>query len=252
MIRIVSTFLFLVFITVNCFATCNLSVTNGSGVIGITKEIPIEVNMVPNGEKVCAIQFDVVFDPQNLEISNITVGSAANDASKQVEFALVAQDKVRLLIYGINQNLMSTGTVANLVFKFAPRPSITTTSITLSANYVCDSSATLAPSALTNGIITINAPDYAPNLSNVKAYPNPFKIYQGQRHVLFMNVSAGSKVKIFTVSGELVSELNEQSGGMIEWLGKNDDGKDVASGTYLYVVTNNEGEKKTGKIVVIR
>jgi len=55
------------------------------------------------------------------------------------------------------------------------------------------------------------------------------------------------------VSGELVFEHEEtDSSGMYGWDIVNSQGTKVASGVYIYLITNDRGEKKTGKLAIIK
>jgi hypothetical protein len=86
------------------------------------------------------------------------------------------------------------------------------------------------------------------NLNTVIVYPNP-----GKNAMTFTNLSAIATIKIFTVSGELVKTIEEIDGdGQTIWYADNDSGEKVASGVYLYVVINPQGEKKTGKVALVR
>ena len=67
-----------------------------------------------------------------------------------------------------------------------------------------------------------------------------------------MNLTDDINIKIYTITGELVKEIDEQTGGMAEWDVTNEKGKEVASGVYLDLVTNEEGGKETGKVVVVK
>ena len=89
--------------------------------------------------------------------------------------------------------------------------------------------------------------------------PNPFMLQEGENRKLnILNLVGGSQVKILTVSGELVRQLSGQNfeeiqGGQAQWDGRNTDGELVASGVYLILVTNEEGESHgAGKVMVIR
>ncbi len=108
-------------------------------------------------------------------------------------------------------------------------------------------------STLTGGV-TSSSGD-GTNLNFAHAYPNPFKPNSGLGHtnVTFTDLTPGAKVQIFSVAGEPVFD-KEAVGSATEiiWEGVNDDGKDVASGVYYYLITNTSGQKKDGKIGVIR
>jgi len=93
---------------------------------------------------------------------------------------------------------------------------------------------------------------------SIIVYPNPCYFDRGQ--VLRMaNLPLNSKVRIYSLSGKLVRTLEEGEeikveGGSGEavWDGKNEEGQEVARGIYVYLATNNAGEKKIGKIAVIK
>lgn len=86
------------------------------------------------------------------------------------------------------------------------------------------------------------------NLDQVFAYPVPFKPGKHSR-ITFTNLTPYAKIKIYTISGEKVCELEETDGdGRYQW----DKSKDISSGVYIYVITNNQGEKRKGRIMIIR
>lgn len=86
-------------------------------------------------------------------------------------------------------------------------------------------------------------------LNEVIAYPNPvspptemrFKGLQGRSGV----------IKIFNIAGELVKKI--PFNGDVHWDVTNEDNRTVASGIYIYLIIDNDtGEKKTGKLGVIK
>lgn len=106
---------------------------------------------------------------------------------------------------------------------------------------------------------------YSPQavLNNAIAYPNPYKPHSGTIYdnttigdgIVFGGISANAKIKIFTISGELIRELNESNGnGRSLWDTRNDKGELVASGVYLYLITNPDdgSQKSKGKVAIIR
>ena len=92
---------------------------------------------------------------------------------------------------------------------------------------------------------------FASDLSRVRAYPNPYK---GDKHsqIIFDNLTANVRIKIYTLDGELVKEIGEQEGNKAYWDVKNKQGEKVTSGTYIYHITNPKGEEKKGKVAIIR
>ncbi len=93
----------------------------------------------------------------------------------------------------------------------------------------------------------------AGSLSGAKAYPNPWKIDQhASSMVTFDGMPASSKIKIFTVSAHLVKELAADSNGMALWDRTNSSGQQVASGIYIYLIIDPQGNDTSGKIAIIK
>jgi hypothetical protein len=90
--------------------------------------------------------------------------------------------------------------------------------------------------------------------ADIIAYPNPW--IPGDVHkergnltdgITYKGIPSGAagEILIYTVSGNLVKRVAFQnSPGTEKWMGKNDDGEDVASGVYLWVVKAGELTKK--------
>ncbi|MDX2128557.1 MAG: C25 family cysteine peptidase [Chloroherpetonaceae bacterium] len=96
-------------------------------------------------------------------------------------------------------------------------------------------------------------------------YPNPFA---NQTQFAFRLTGDGSeiieemKLRIFTVSGRMVKELNLLNAiqpigifSLISWDGRDEDGDLLSNGTYIYrlsVVTNRQSISKTEKLSILR
>jgi serine protease len=81
------------------------------------------------------------------------------------------------------------------------------------------------------------------------AFPNPFRTAQSGNVSFTVPLSlqgTSPKVKIYTANGEFVRELTG-----LTWDGKNKEGKLVASGTYIFVVSTGAGRTR-GRVAVIR
>ncbi len=96
----------------------------------------------------------------------------------------------------------------------------------------------------------------ATSLAQVRVYPNPWNPSDNDPNngdetgIQFDNVMDQSDIKIYTISGRLVRH-GVSSGATWIWDGNNDAGRPVASGVYLYIITNGS-ELKRGRITVIR
>ncbi|MDI6781398.1 MAG: T9SS type A sorting domain-containing protein [bacterium] len=94
-------------------------------------------------------------------------------------------------------------------------------------------------------------PDWPDNLKNVIVYPNPCITDKYGYQLNFANLTQSSTVKIFNIAGELVKEI--RANNQIEiWKLDNDDGQRIASGIYIYLITDPVGNKKVGKLAVVK
>jgi hypothetical protein len=92
----------------------------------------------------------------------------------------------------------------------------------------------------------------ATTLAEAHAYPVPFAPSRGHREIVFSKLTAEATIRIFTIAGEPVRTIHVTDGsGRATWDVRNGKGQDVVSGVYLYVITNG-GNKKRGKLAVIR
>ncbi|MBI3289026.1 MAG: S8 family serine peptidase [Elusimicrobia bacterium] len=81
------------------------------------------------------------------------------------------------------------------------------------------------------------------------AFPNPFRMSTIGSVAFAIPASlqgSGTKIKVYTLEGQIVRELTGLS-----WDGKNTDGNLVASGTYVFVVTTSAGTGR-GRVSVLR
>jgi hypothetical protein len=92
-------------------------------------------------------------------------------------------------------------------------------------------------------------------LANAHPFPNPYKPNSSLGHtagITFTGLTSGSKVQIFTPSGEPVFDAESPTGAPLPWTAVDTDGKNVSSGVYMYLITDPTGNKKKGKLAVIR
>lgn len=91
----------------------------------------------------------------------------------------------------------------------------------------------------------------ANGLAAPKAFPNPLRPSLGHTGVTFVNLPAGSRVRVYTLMGELVRDLTASGAGLAQWDGKNASGARVASGVYAVFIQGG-GESTTIKVAVQR
>lgn len=84
------------------------------------------------------------------------------------------------------------------------------------------------------------------------AYPNPFRLGARGASLTFTDLPLGASVRIFTVAGELVRELDGAAGdGAVTWNGQSAAGFLVGSGIYYFVAQAETGDAVRGKFAVI-
>jgi len=86
-------------------------------------------------------------------------------------------------------------------------------------------------------------------LDSVLAYPNPFVIGSAGDRLQF-SFARPYTVRVFSVAGELVWEVTELSDR--PWDGRNQNGEQVASGVYLFVLKDSDGKVAKGKFLLVR
>lgn len=95
--------------------------------------------------------------------------------------------------------------------------------------------------------IVVQGPTATADLEDLRVFPNPFKYWLGHRTVNFEGLTPTATLKIYDIKGRLLTTIEETNGdGLATWA------PEAASGVYLWTVTNPQGQKKTGKIAILR
>ncbi|MFQ5603158.1 MAG: type IX secretion system sortase PorU [bacterium] len=98
-------------------------------------------------------------------------------------------------------------------------------------------------------------------LQDIMNYPNPFT--ENTTFTFISNLDAEVRIKIYTVSGQLIRTLEypfARSGfNMVEWDGRDEDGDVPANGVYLYkIIARSQGSngtlqnEKIGRLAIVR
>ncbi|MEK6645856.1 MAG: TIGR03790 family protein [Candidatus Firestonebacteria bacterium] len=91
------------------------------------------------------------------------------------------------------------------------------------------------------------------DLVEAHVYPNPFKPSLGHTNIYFTKLTDRTRLRIFNVAGELIYDVEKSTpNGEFEWNAKNSGGENIASGVYIYMITNDKGHIKKGKLAIIR
>jgi subtilisin-like proprotein convertase family protein len=113
---------------------------------------------------------------------------------------------------------------------------------------------------------TENISEEESNWKNFSVVPNPYILTTSWDHpadipgdypnkIAFMNVPSDAVIRIFNIRGNLVRKLENTGSvfnGTINWNLKNESGKEVSYGVYVYHITSQKLGKKTGKFAIIR
>ncbi len=97
------------------------------------------------------------------------------------------------------------------------------------------------------------------DVSQVYPFPVPWRPFAGNpvRYgtasggITFANVPQSGTIKIFTLSGRLVRQLDLGGGLTSKWDGRNSAGEEAASGVYLWKIESGPNGR-TGKLMIVR
>ncbi|MBN2356885.1 hypothetical protein JXO59_12285, partial [candidate division KSB1 bacterium] len=114
----------------------------------------------------------------------------------------------------------------------------------------------------------LNKTEIKNNLDDIKVVPNPYVatnsmepavanyLLNQRRRLMFTHVPAQCSIKIFTMSGVLVDEIdvsNASDNGMAHWDLTTREGLEIAAGVYIYHVKSKiTGDEVMGKFAVIK
>jgi hypothetical protein len=87
---------------------------------------------------------------------------------------------------------------------------------------------------------------------NIVVYPNPFKPKLGHTAIRFEQLPENVTIRIYNIAGELIRREENITTGLFSWDVTNQHNEKVATGVYIYIITDNKGGIKKGKIAIIR
>lgn len=106
-------------------------------------------------------------------------------------------------------------------------------------------------------INAVSEPVPAPDLEGTKIYPNPYKPGSGGKFdadfITFADLTRQCRIQVFNIAGELVATLDKDNEDRdLTWEPENDAGLSLASGVYIYYITNDAGDKTVGKFAIVK
>ncbi len=126
--------------------------------------------------------------------------------------------------------------------------------------YVDDNTGDVYASTIAGLAILRSNPFTTPleKLETVKVGPTPLLVSEGrENYVYFRNLTANAELKILTATGRLVRTINLSNstdffGSFARWNCRNEEGRLVSSGVYVFLVTDEQGNSGSGKFMIIR
>jgi hypothetical protein len=138
-----------------------------------------------------------------------------------------------------------------------------TYTITLTATI--SPTSTVSPTSSASPTVTMTSTALVGDLSQVIAYPNPWRRERAVFfRIEFLHLTMNADIKIYSLDGRLVRSLapgtlsdgghtdNPGNTGKASWGLTNDKGATVASGIYIYLITDPSGNHARGKLGLIR
>jgi uncharacterized repeat protein (TIGR01451 family) len=241
--------------------------------VTVSTVIPSDFSFVTCGAVPCSdnsgtIVWNVGSVPQYQPVTlfyQAVVASCANTSG--TEYAVISSaapatvSDTNTIGYGVNcltdtptnsPTMTSSPTVTNTpTMTGTPTPSGTpTNSPTVTDTPTITDTATVTPSPTVTNTPTIT-PTPTATLVPFHLWPNPFNPLYAVGGVLkAYEVPAGSTLTIYTLAGEPVS-TSEESGGLIEWDGRNERGRPVSPGIYYYVILSKGQIFHRGKLLIV-
>jgi len=209
------------------------------GAAGSPALVPVTLTVSPSLNWPAFVRID--------EILTVNYGSLPV-AQVEWDFVPVASGASAQAVAALSQNAPETVSFPTISGAMIPaRQGLTLGTYQATVKFL-DASGALLTSAGPQTITFVSA-----DLSGVKVYPNPWRSDRHAAHpsITFDDLTVGTTIKIFTVAGHETKEL-QTDGPKIAWDLANDSGDKVASGIYLYLITDLQGDKVRGKLAVIK
>ena len=191
---------------------------------------------------------------------NILANTASPNSSitsvftlRQQSITAVAVDPLNNKWVGTYQGLFvmspdGTQLIAQYDVNNSPLPSNSITSLAI------DKKSGLIYIGTSFGLSTLTTVSAEPKqeFDKIITYPSPFRIGT-HKYVTIDGLVKNSTIKILSISGKLIKELETPGGRITFWDGKDENGKFVSSGIFLLVAFDEEADKiTTSKFAVIR
>lgn len=131
-----------------------VTVGNASGTAGAAVNIPVTFS--PGTTAVATLQFDLSL-PAALSYGSIATGAAATAAGKSAQASVIAGG-IRVVVFGLNQTAIGSGTLATITFNIAPGTTAGNLAIGITGIVASDPNGAGVSSTGTGGSVAVTAP----------------------------------------------------------------------------------------------
>ncbi len=118
-------------------------------------QLPIQLDTQP-GDVVASLQFDIHFDNEQFQFRRVETGAAAAQADKSAHFNPIRPDVIRVVVAGLNRNVIAPGILARVVFDRVSGES-GTTSLRMDGAILSDPFGTAVPATLSPNTLVLEA-----------------------------------------------------------------------------------------------
>lgn len=145
------------------------SVTVGSASGGPGTAVDVPVSFTPGATGIATLQFDLSF-PASLTAGTVSTGAAATAAGKSASSSAITGG-IRVLIFGLNQNVLEAGIIASVRFNIAAGSAPATLPVTISNLVASDALGGNVSAGGTSGsvAVTTGSTDITPPLISAVA-----------------------------------------------------------------------------------
>lgn len=125
-----------------------------AGTSGIV--IPIQLS-IDQDEAVVGVSFEFIYDSSRLNFKSAAIGPAAASVGKNLSNASPEAGLVKIIIFGLNQEVFTSGNIANLVFDIKANAPIGNATLTLDKVAAANFNGKAVPISKTDGSIFIES-----------------------------------------------------------------------------------------------
>ncbi len=173
-----------------------LGVGSDSGLPGET--ISISVGFTPGSTPVSTLQFDLIFS-SSLSYVSTSTGVAASAAGKNATGNAISGG-VRILVFGLNQNAIGLGALANVQLRISPSAPVGLIPITLTGIVASDPLANPVPISWNAGSVSVVAPSDTTVPSITITSPTANSTYSTNSGILNLSGTASDNVAVTQVT----------------------------------------------------